>query len=77
MAGYRLFGFGPDGHIGTVDTFSADSDAEAIEIATKRGTGATELWCGTRRIARFGTVPRPKGPPPTVLVSKSDDLRTC
>lgn len=53
MAYYRLY-FLTDGRFSRCEEIYADSDAQAIDLADRKGSAQTmELWCKTRRVHIF------------------------
>jgi hypothetical protein len=49
---YKVYFLGDDGHIRSAADIECESDAAAVEQATKIAKGATvTLWCRARRIA--------------------------
>ncbi len=57
---YRLYWIGADGHIkwGEFVECASDEEAQTVAIARKGAYPAMEVWLGTRRVARIGTIER-------------------
>ncbi|WP_309089346.1 hypothetical protein [Phenylobacterium sp.] len=55
MPSYRIYRVGGGGRLVLGETFTAASDAEAVEHAAVlfRKGGEGELWCGGRLLGRF------------------------
>ena len=60
MPDYRLYLLNEhSGHIDGVEEFHSADDLEAIRLSTQRNCGVpTELWRGSRKVARLDACPR-------------------
>jgi hypothetical protein len=56
MATYRIYLYGPDGHIAGSHAFLCDNDDEAIELGKAQADGRPmELWEAGRKVKTYDT----------------------